>query len=152
MEFIADVMLGRLARWLRLLGFDTFYSNKISDSALLKIAKEENRLVLTRDTHFLHFKNFENYLFINSNETINQLIEVIKFFGIKEFEPSRCVKCNGTLLDIIDKNEVNTIVPEHVYIRNNKFFRCKECGSVYWQGSHVKRFREKVCETLKNVK
>lgn len=59
MEFIVDVMLGRFARWLRLLGFDTFYSNKVSDTALLKIAKEENRLVLTRDTHLLHFKNFK---------------------------------------------------------------------------------------------
>jgi uncharacterized protein with PIN domain len=152
MEFIADVMLGRLARWLRLLGFDTFYSNRVSDAALLKIAKAENRLVLTRDTYFHHFKNFKSYLFINSNETVTQFIEVINFFGIKEFEPSRCVKCNGALSDIIDKNEVNNIVPEYIYIKNNKFFRCKECGSVYWQGSHVKRFREKVCQMLKNVK
>ncbi len=152
MKFIADVMLGRLARWLRLLGFDTFYSNKISDIELLKIAKEQDRLVLTRDTHFLRFKNFRDYLFINSNETINQLVEVIKFFGIKEFGPSRCVKCNGILLDAADKSEVSNIVPEYVYIKNNKFSRCKKCSSVYWQGSHVQRFKEKICEKLKKLK
>lgn len=152
MKFIADVMLGRLARWLRLLGFNTFYSNKISDAELLKTAQEQNRLVLTRDTHFLRFKNFRNYLFINSNETVNQLIEVVRFFGLKEFKPPRCVKCNGMLSDIVDKNEVSSVVPEHVYIKNNKFFRCRECGSVYWQGSHMKRFRENVLERLKFLK
>lgn len=151
MKFIADAMLGRLARWLRLLGLDTLYYPDISDSNLLKIARQQERFILTRDTHFQGFRNLNEYLLINSNDTFEQLIELTKALNIKEFNPCRCVKCNGMLIVGIGKDSVRGLVPEHIYVQFNRFSRCKDCGNVYWEGSHIKRFREKVCDRLEDT-
>ena len=151
MKFIADAMLGRLARWLRLLGFDTLYYKDISDADLLKIAKQQSRIVLTRDTHFRHFRNFNDYLLIRSNETIGQLREIMNAFGVKEFNPGRCTRCNGILQEIAKGEEVKGLVPEHTYIKFKTFLRCQDCGNLYWEGTHIKRFREKVCKKLKDI-
>jgi len=151
MKFIADAMLGRLARWLRILGFDILYYQDISDASLLKIARQDNRFILTRDTHFLRIKNLKDYLLINSDNTFEQLVEIIRALGIKEFNPGRCVKCNGVLIEVIEKKDVKGLVPEHVYMQFNKFLRCRDCGNIYWEGSHMKRFRGEVCEILKRA-
>ncbi len=150
LKFIADAMLGRLARWLRLLGFDTLYHRDISDAELLRMARQENRMVLTRDTHFLRFKDFTDYFFINSNDTFEQLGEIIIGLNVSGFEPARCTACNGVLTDIQDKRDVKGLVPDYVYIHTNRFMRCDDCGNVYWEGSHIKRFRERVCNMLKD--
>lgn len=151
MKFIADAMLGRLARWLRLLGFDTLYYPDISDSNLLKIARQQERFILTRDTHFPGFKNLKEYLLINSNNTFEQLVELTKALNMEEFNSGRCVKCNGMLIPGIGKKNVRGLVPEHIYVQYNRFSRCKDCGNIYWEGSHIKRFREKVCDRLEDI-
>ena len=143
-RFIADAMLGRLARWLRMLGFDTLYYSDKSDAGLLKIARQQDRFILTRDTHFLQFKNLSDFLLISSNNTLEQLIETITALNIKEFDVSRCVKCNGVLVESVEREEVKGLVPEHVYIHFNKFLKCGDCGSIYWEGSHMRRFRETI--------
>lgn len=151
MKFIADAMLGRLARWLRLLGFDTLYYPDISDSNLLKIARQQERFILTRDTHFQGFKNLKDFLLINSNNTLEQLLEVKKTLDLKIVDAGRCVKCNGMLIAGIEKKSVRGLVPEHIYVQYNRFSRCKDCGNIYWEGSHMKRFREKVCAILEEM-
>ncbi|MBI4689058.1 MAG: Mut7-C RNAse domain-containing protein [Nitrospirae bacterium] len=138
MRFITDAMLGRLARWLRLLGFDTLYYSDISDSDLLRIARRENRFILTRDTHFLRFKDLKDFLLINSNNTLDQLIEITRVLKMKKFDLARCVKCNGMLDDVVEKADIEGSVPEYIYLKLSKFMRCRACGNIYWEGSHMK--------------
>ena len=149
-RFFADVMLGRLAKWLRLLGFDTLYFNDITDNRLLRIAKDQGRIILTRDTRLIRIKGIKDYLLINANDTFSQLLEVIDTLKLTHFNLlSRCVKCNGMLTRILDKNEIKDSVPEFVFLQFTFFLRCSDCGKVYWEGTHPKKFREKLAEVLK---
>ncbi len=150
-RFIADVMLGRLARWLRLLGFDTLYYSDISDSRLLKVAREEGRFILTRDTRFVKIRGIKDYLLITSNNSFKQLLEVLRSLNLGRFKPlSRCVECNGLLLRILDKGELKDTVPEFVFLNVHVFIKCSECGKIYWEGTHPKMFKEKLSEILSN--
>ena len=152
LRFIADAMLGRLARWLRFLGIDTLYYPDISDSRLIRIAREQNRLILTRDTRLVKMKAVRDYLLISANDSYGQLIEVIDSLGLKDFAPvGRCVECNGQLTAIADKTEVKDSVPEFVFLNFNNFLRCDNCGKIYWEGTHPQKFREKLGSIIKQV-
>ncbi len=141
-RFIADAMLGRLARWLRLLGFDTLYYPHVSDSDLLKSALREGRILLTRDTHFLHMKNLNNLFFVRSDDPVAQVREVIRTFEVKEPGTGRCARCNGILGEVSDRDSIRDAVPEYVFLSRSEFMRCTACGNVYWEGTHLRRFRE----------
>lgn len=152
LKFIADVMLGRLARWMRFLGFDTLYFSVISDSRLIRIAKEQDRFILTRDTRLIKVKGLKDYLLIRSNNSFQQLHEVLDFFQLKQFNLlSRCVKCNGRLTRVSDKTEIQDSVPEFVFLNFEAFLKCNDCGKIYWEGSHPKKFMEKISEITKSV-
>ncbi|MDQ7788027.1 MAG: Mut7-C RNAse domain-containing protein [Thermodesulfovibrionales bacterium] len=148
-RFIADSMLGRLARWLRFLGFDTLYFAQISDRKLVSIAMEQERLILTRDTGMVQRKAVREHVLIHANNPADQLVEVVNVLQLKDFSHfSRCVICNGLLARIPDKAEVKDSVPEFVFLTKWVFFRCIECGKLYWEGSHPKRFRENLAGIL----
>jgi len=150
MKFIADAMLGRLARWLRFLGFDTLYSPDITDSKLIMLAREQDRFILTRDTRLIKVRGLKDYLLIKANNSFSQLLEVIDALKLKQFHPlSRCVKCNGQLSGILDKAEIKDLVPEYIFLNFSVFLRCRDCGKVYWEGTHPRRFKEKLGEILK---
>jgi len=149
-EFIADAMLGRLARWLRFLGFDTLYYSDISDSRLIRIAREQNRFVLTRDTRLVRIRAVKDYLLIKANDSYSQLLEVITTLNLREFNPfSVCVECNGQLTRIPDKTEIIDLVPEFVFLNFNLFLKCSNCGKIYWEGTHPQKFKEKLSKILK---
>jgi uncharacterized protein len=149
MQFIADAMLGRLARWLRFLGFDVLYFSDIPDHELVRIAREQDRRILTRDTRLVQRKGLSHPLLITANDPLEQLSEVLAHIKMKRVIPlSRCVKCNSPLAPINDKNEIADIVPEFVFLQHNDFLRCTECGKIYWKGTHPEKFREKIREHI----
>ena len=145
MNFILDGMLGKLARWLRMMGHDAEYSTTIDDAELLKIAKREKRVLLTRDLALYQqaaVKNIDAY-YVEGNTGPQRLAEVSGYFHIPlaiDLTQSRCPKCNAKLSsvskkEIIDKVEKNTL------LYYNEFWACPGCGSVYWQGAHWTKIR-----------
>jgi len=142
-QFIADSMLGRLARWLRFMGFDTLYYPDITDGNLIRIGREQERFILTRDTRLVKIKGLKKYVLISSDDPFQQLLELIEGLQLKRFHLfSRCVACNGQLMKIADKSEVKDAVPEFVLLNSNMFARCRSCGKIFWEGSHLKNFME----------
>lgn len=147
--FIADAMLGRLARWLRFMGFDTLYYPGINDSKLIRIAREQSRIILTRDTRLIKIKGLMNYLLISSEDPFQQLIEVLGAFKLHRFHLlSRCVKCNGPLSEIQDKEAIRDSVPEYVFLNYSSFLKCNDCGRIYWEGTHPRKFKEQISEII----
>ncbi|HIH72784.1 MAG: uncharacterized protein PWP49_686 [Thermococcaceae archaeon] len=139
-KFIADMMLGRLARWLRLYGYDTLYGIK-DDEEILKIAREEGRIVLTRDEELV--TRCKNAILIKSNkfeEQVKQLMELGFEFDELFPENARCPKCNG-LIKRVEKEEIKGKVPEGVYKDYDEFYVCTQCGQIYWPG---RQWREMV--------
>lgn len=126
-------MLGRLARWLRLYGYDTVYGIK-DDNRIIEIAEKEERIILTRDEELA--KRAKNAILIKSNkfeEQIRQLMELGFTFNELFPENARCPKCNG-LIKEIPKEKIKDKVPPGVYEKYNKFYICTECGQIYWPG------------------
>jgi uncharacterized protein with PIN domain len=150
MTFVADVMLGRLARWLRLLGFDVVYRPDASDEQLIAIAESEERTLLTRDARLLRDRRVNGYL-VRSGHWEDQLREVLSEFHLHELIRAftRCPECN-VLLIAAEKASLRARVPEAVYNQHADFFICPQCARPYWAGTHVERMRRKIDELLKS--
>jgi uncharacterized protein with PIN domain len=137
MKFIADVMVGKLARWLRILGFDVAYSNKFEDDELLRIAELENRVILTRDRGLASRRTNARCLLIANDDYREQVRQVIAEFNLEHFDIfSRCLECN-TQLQQVDKEDVFERIPPFVYLTQERFAMCPLCGRVYWHGTHA---------------
>jgi uncharacterized protein with PIN domain len=135
MDFLTDKMLGKLARWLRFLGFDTSYPEVLADKDLIELAKSENRVLLTRDKELAKSKEVQT-LYIDSEDVEEQIVQVMKDLNLKPTNLlTRCSLCNSPLEDI-GKNKVQGKVPEKVYELQDKFWICKGCGKYYWPGTH----------------
>jgi uncharacterized protein with PIN domain len=152
MKLLCDQMLGSLAKWLRILGFDTFFANsEISDKELLNIAIKENRIVISRDKELIKMGEKKNIKVIeikytNLDEQIFQVLNILKIK--KESFFSRCTLCNHTL-KTIEKIEVEDKVPKNVFDNNNKFWFCEKCNKFYWMGSHFEKINEKIMKFIK---
>ncbi len=139
-RFILDVHLGKLARLLRMTGFDTLYRNDLDDPEIIRIAEDEDRIILTRDRGILKNKRVKHGHFVESTNPKEQLREVIDAFALKNniHFLSRCIACNGTIEEV-SKEEVQEELKPGTNQYFNEFFRCRDCGKIYWEGSHFDR-------------
>ena len=148
MKFIVDSMLGKLARRLRIMGYDTYFNAKMDDHDILKFAKEESRFIVTRDTQMAKIRG-ANLFLLKSTDIAEQLKELAKLAKVKldsGLSFSRCPECNTPVKDV-SKEEVKKIIPKFVYDTLNKFSYCPKCKKAYWQGTHY----EKLVKELKNI-
>lgn len=139
-KFIADCMLGTLAKRLRLLGYDTLFYCKIEDEKIVEIAVTEDRIILTRDNALLRRKAVLKGIFIDSDDLEDQMKKVISECGLKTSKAalmSRCLVCN-TPLNPMSKRETIGRVPPFVFLKHSRFNYCSGCNKIYWAGSHMK--------------
>jgi len=138
--FVADRMLGRLARMLRLLGYNTEYSAQMTTAELQAIARRGERIVLTRGQAEKRFPGLANVYSVSSEHAPQQLREVAAQFklDVRSGLWTRCTLCNG-LIQKAEKAAVEGLVPARVFEVYQDFYRCSACNHIYWQGSHVAR-------------
>lgn len=154
MRFLADEMLGKLARWLRMAGLDVSYYPKITDEDLLAIASREGRLLLTRDTRLVQRLQPARYLFISHDHLEDQFEEFLARFpeAAGEAKPlSRCAECN-TPLQPLAKEKIKKRVWSYVYQTQDRFTYCPTCDRVYWPATHVERIRRRLKELTNGIK
>jgi uncharacterized protein with PIN domain len=142
--FVADVMVGKLARWLRVLGFDVLYSNKYEDDEIIRISDAENRVILTRDAGLARRRGSSQCLFIESGDYKEQVQQVVRTLNLKTFKVfSRCLECNARLEEV-DKETVFEKVPPFVYLTQDRFAQCPACERVYWHGTHTEEMLKQI--------
>lgn len=148
MKFILTKELGRLAKWLRILGFDTEYFREEKISSLIITALRDNRIIITRNRR-LSEKQPAKALYIKSEHIREQIEEVLKALNLRPDERamfSRCTVCNVELRPM-EKEKVKVKVPEYVFKTQNEFYTCLNCKRIYWQGTHwgnVKKTLEEI--------
>lgn len=148
-RFLVDVNLGKLARFLRMAGFDTAYRNDAKDRELIGQMLEEDRVLLTRDRKLLMHKVVQYGCLVRSTRAADQLEEVLRRYDLfGEVNPySRCIHCNG-LLKSVPKEEVLDQLEPLTKRYYNRFSQCTGCGQVYWAGTHRDRLDPKVQKIL----
>jgi uncharacterized protein len=140
-KFIVDINVGKLAKWLRMIGYDTLLFDHRDDKHLIHIAIAENRIILTRDTQLMKRRiiiiGYLKALLISSDNPCKQIYQVIKELGLNPyFNPfSLCLECNQLLLRI-SKEEAKDDVPSYVYKTQLQYVKCPSCHRIYWQGTH----------------
>lgn len=152
MKFLADAMLGKLSRWLRMLGQDVEYSTQLGDDQLLTQAKAESRVLLTKD-----FELYQRALgrgleafYLQGTSEAERLAELAKRFGLPleiDMDRSYCPRCNGKL-QAATKEQIRGDVEANTFLYYDKFWKCPKCGHLYWQGAHWKQ----IMQTLTQAK
>ena len=145
-RFLADCNVGRLARWLRALGYDASYHARIDDSELVREAAAENRVLLTRDRDLTRRRVIQTgvvrAILIRDDDVTKQLRQVFAELGLELKEAlTRCIECNSELESRVPAM-VAERVPPHVRRTQSRYSECPECGRIYWAGTHWQRMRE----------
>ena len=147
-RFLADRMVGKLAKWLRILGYDTVYMPEVSPASVKREARRQGRILLTRRTCFLHQKDVPPFVFIRADRFREQLKQVCTDLQLT-VSPSllrRCSVCNREL-ETIERERVQDRVPAYVWQTQTTFFSCRKCRRVYWNATH----RERIIEELQHL-
>ena len=148
-RFIADTMLGKLARWLRVTGCDVEYFPEIGDAELVERGERSGRLILTRDTLLVRRRKARNNcFFVEGDHFRDQVRQVVRAFALEPFGGflTRCLECNA-LLHGIDRESAAARVPPYVFATQEIFRGCASCGRLYWGGTH----RERMEDELRNI-
>jgi uncharacterized protein with PIN domain/sulfur carrier protein ThiS len=148
-RFVLDSHLGRLAAYLRALGFDTRYENHSADEDLARISRDEHRILLTRDAGLLKRSAVTHGHLMRETSPRLQLAEIVERFDLRRSVAlfSRCLRCN-TPLEEVQKESVAARLPERTRRIYNEFLTCPSCGRIYWKGSHYTRMQKMITETL----
>jgi uncharacterized protein with PIN domain len=158
LKFVLDGMLGKLARWLRMLGHDVKYSNSSDDAQLLAMAKKEQRILLTRDFELYQHATAKGVdaFYVEGQTEAERLAELARRFDVGleiDMATSRCPKCN-TRVKPVSKEEVEGKVERSTSEHYSEFWKCPKCGQIYWQGAHwtrIKKTLKEAAETLEKV-
>ncbi len=142
-RFVLDTHLGRLARYLRMLGFDTLYRNDYSDEELARISVEQRRILLTRDVGLLKRAMVTHGYLVRETSVRRQTAEVVRRFDLRRaIQPfTRCLVCNS-LLEPVEKQGIADRVPPRTLEYYDEFLACPGCGGVYWRGGHYRRMHK----------
>jgi hypothetical protein len=154
MKFIADRMLGKLVKELRMLGYDTVYYRGENTYQLIKLAREDGRVILTRSTKLLPKRPEDRIIRVTEDKPSLQLRELIQKGYVSLNEEtffSRCLLCN-ILLDAIPREEAEGKVPDFILYQQKHFFRCPQCSRIFWQGSHPENMKKKIDELWESTK
>ena len=146
MRFVADAMLGTLAKWLRILGYDTLFDASLNDHQLVRLARAENRVLLTRDRELARRRGLHALLVAGErlDDQVRQVLADLDLTPDRAF--SRCPVCNQPL-ELIDREAALARVPAYVVQTHDSFSRCPACQRVYWRGTHW----QQMDEHLKNL-
>jgi len=140
-KFIVDRNVGKLAKWLRLMGYDSQFFDGSDDSELVAIAQAEGRVILSRDTQIMKRRLITSgkikAVLIDSDQPERQIRQVIDTLGLdSRFRPfALCLECNQVLVER-EKDEVEDLVPPYVFKTQSQFMQCPTCGRIYWRGTH----------------
>ncbi len=147
-RFVVDVMLGRLAKWLRIAGFDVLYSNRFTDEELVALSRRERRVLLSRDTRLLVRKAVDRFIFLEDEDIQAQIHQVFTAARITDLPGilTRCLSCNEMLQET-EHERVRDKVPPFVYETQTQFKSCPKCRKIYWAGTH----RESVVRILRSL-
>jgi Uncharacterized conserved protein len=153
MKIIVDGMLGNIAKWLRLLGFDVFYEPNIDDDYLLKLTKELQGVLVTRDEQLSYkaIRNDVEVILIKKERKIETIKQILNILNVKTDQleiGSRCIECNNKLI-FVDKKELQEKLPRRIIENNDEFWMCSNCKKIYWHGSHWKNIESELKEILK---
>ena len=145
--FLVDAMLGKLAKKLRILGYDSAYFSSIEDEKLVLIAKNEKRIILTKDEQLAKAAQNQGVMtiLIRGNEEVEQIEQINTKIKLGKFvidtNSSRCIACNGKL-QAVEKYRIINKVPEGVLEREEKFWMCERCKKIFWEGTHFEKLQE----------
>jgi uncharacterized protein len=144
-KFVLDVHLGTLARYLRLLGFDTYYRNDLNDEEIIDLSLAGQRIILTRDLFILKNGKVTHGYFVRETNPKKQILEIVKRFDLKDqMKPfTLCLECNGKIIKV-DKSAIETELRENTRKVFQEFYQCVDCRRIYWKGSHYDRMMKMV--------
>jgi len=151
-RFVLDTHLGRLATYLRMVGFDTLYRNDYDDATLAEISSNEKRILLTCDKRLLKRKQITHGYYVRERNSQRQLLEVIKRFDLaSSLKPfTRCLQCNGFIRPVRKEDIIHHLLPR-TRLHYDEFWRCENCQKIYWKGSHYLHMLSMIDQTLSST-